>query len=199
MKKCPYCTKQILDAETLCPYCGRDLVPPDTPKPEEAEKEKKSRGLRAGVILFLILLTAAKIVNNANWAWPPQTNTSVSNASDATLAPPTPSPTKTPTPCTWWYEISNGDIGETICVQGVADSIIGNTESSPMTRIYFRSNLPEGSVGTKGSATVFYFVDHGYYYRGLKVGDCVSATGRISMNEAGRLFIRLDGSLNTCP
>jgi hypothetical protein len=48
MKKCPYCTKQILDAETLCPYCGRTLMvvsrsKPAQKKPVPAPKTEKEK------------------------------------------------------------------------------------------------------------------------------------------------------------
>jgi hypothetical protein len=89
--------------------------------------------------------------------------------------------------CTWWHQLTTDDIGKTICVRGFADSITGNTETSGMARIYFR-DLPE----------LFYFVDGSYYYPELSVGDCVSATGRISINEDNIMFMRIDGQLDAC-
>jgi hypothetical protein len=88
--------------------------------------------------------------------------------------------------CAWWYDVTDRDIGETICVQGVVDSIIGNTENAD-ARIYFR-DLP----------ALFYFLDEEYYYPDLEVGYCVSARGRISVNESGVLFMRITDGLQAC-
>jgi hypothetical protein len=99
-------------------------------------------------------------------------------------------PTATPrrASCAWWYNLTSNDVGKTVCVQGIVDSISGNTETSGMARIYFR-DLP----------ALFYFADDSYYYPNLTVGACVAATGRISVNESNVLFMRLNGKIDACP
>ena len=85
-----------------------------------------------------------------------------------------------------------------MCVQGEIASITGNKIDSPITRIYFRSNLSEGVVWTDGSPAAFYFLDETYYYKDIGVNDCVAATGAISINEDGVLFMRIKGNLQVC-
>jgi hypothetical protein len=100
---------------------------------------------------------------------------------------PRPTTTRRTLNCTWWYDVTRNDVGKTMCVQGIVDAINGNTEDS-MARIYFR-DMP----------AFFYFADDSYYYSNLKVGHCIYATGRISINENNGLFLRLDGELDACP
>jgi hypothetical protein len=89
--------------------------------------------------------------------------------------------------CNWWYDITPSDVGARMCVQGVVNSITGNTETGGNTRIYFRD-----------LAALFYFFEDSYYFPALEVGHCISTTGIISINEDGVLFMRIDGNLDAC-
>lgn len=135
------------------------------------------------------------------------------NSYAGNISPPTatPIPSRTPTPkkiptrtktagnsnCVWWYKLSDDNLTGSFCVQGVIDSITGNTATSPATRIYFR-NLPAGYTWTDGSPASFYFIDETSYYPDLKTGDCVYATGSISINQDGMLFMRINRNLGSC-
>lgn len=165
------------------------------------------RNLGAGGFLLLSVITLVFVgmyVNNSAFFAPAPTPT-------ATRAPtrvPTRVPTKTPIPtkppvttninCTLWNELRQSDIGETMCVQGLIRNITGNTANSTVTRIYFKSGLPEGYVWTDGTPSSFYFVDEAYFYSDLKTNDCVAAEGAIRVNEDGILFMRIEGNLLTC-
>jgi hypothetical protein len=82
--------------------------------------------------------------------------------------------------CTWWDQIGKNDLGKTICVQGIAKSISGNTKESPTLRIYF-TNAP----------AEFYLADELHYYPNLKIGTCVYTTGRVGITNDGILFMRI--------
>ena len=164
------------------------------------------RKIGAGGLLLScigILILIGMYINNVGAGSAP--------ASTPTRVPthaPTPRPSKTPTPtkppviansnCTWWIELRQNDIGETMCVQGLVNRISGNTVNSAITRIYFKDNLPDGYVYTDGTPASFYFVDDTYYYSDIKIDDCVAADGIISVNEDGVLFMRIEGNLQNC-
>lgn len=123
--------------------------------------------------------------------------------------PPTSKPAQTqrffPTPtksaeianCFWWYEIPISSRGDYPCVQGIVDQISGNTENGDKTRIYF-INIPSGYPSTNETPLSFRFVDDGYYYPDLQIGDCVYATGLLRITNEGEYFIDPDGKLQNC-
>ena len=72
-------------------------------------------------------------------------------------------------------------------MQGYVKRISGNNEYGNL-RIYFNDDIPPR----------FYFLDEKYYYPDLREEDCVAATGVISINEDGVLFMRVNGELKGC-
>lgn len=167
------------------------------------------RKVGAGSFVFLFFAGilsigfAILIARSANTPPPPPPTATREPAPTFT---PIPTATKTPIPtktalhstCNWWYDLRDSDLGKKICVQGKIASIIGNTTDSPSTRIYFRSNLPEGYTWADGRPMVFYFLDETYFYKDIEVNDCVAAMGEISINEDGVLFMRIKHNLQTC-
>ena len=99
--------------------------------------------------------------------------------------------------CTWWYDLRQQDVGKNLCVQGEITSLFRDIANSQITRMYFRSN-PGETTFEDGTRILFYFVDDTYYYTDLRNGHCVAASGTISINEGGVLFMHLNGDLRTC-
>ncbi len=164
------------------------------------------RQLGGGVVALLVVIGIAIFFgyseNRARFAVP--TVAPTRTPAPISTKAPTRAPTKTqPAPkltdtCTFWTDLRQSNIGETMCVKGDVEQIVGNSESSGKFRAYFKDNLPEGYVWTDGTPSIFYFMDETYYYPDLIVGDCVSATGRIGINQQGGLFMRIDGDLKKC-
>jgi hypothetical protein len=129
--------------------------------------------------------------------------------------PPTatrvPAPTLTPLPtetkiaqstnslsaefgCLHWLELRENRVGETICVKGEIHEIARNDTDSAAFRASFRSDVQ----WTDGTPSRFYFIDEDHDYANLEVGDCIFATGTISINDHGIMFMRIDGNLEGC-
>ena len=153
--------------------------------------------LLGGLILVFFAVLYASNGNAGNTFSGPPTPTVIPSRTPRPASTKTPAPTKSNTDCTWWNDIREDNLGEMVCVQGLADGITGNDANSDKLRVYFR-NLPAGYVWTNGTPASFYLVDETHYYTDLSVGDCVSATGKISINEQGDLFMRINGNLQKC-
>lgn len=115
---------------------------------------------------------------------------------------PVPTVIKIPTPtaelvpgCIKWNDIRETNVGETVCLWGNVAEI---TNNSGQFRVLFKSGLPDGYSWTDGTPSRFYFIDENYYYTDVEIGDCVSATGILRVNQEGILFIRIDGNLQGC-
>jgi hypothetical protein len=129
--------------------------------------------------------------------------------------PPTatraPAPTLTPIPtetqiaqsttqlvaelgCLHWLELRESRVGERICVKGEVQEITRNDTTTTGFRASFKSNLQF----TDGTPSRFYFIDEDHDYPNLHVGDCVFATGTISISDHGIMFMRVNGNLESC-
>ena len=153
--------------------------------------------LLGGLILVFFAVVYASNGNTGNTFSGPPTSNVIPSRTPRPASTKTPAPTKSNTDCTWWNDIREDNLGEMVCVQGLADGITGNDANSDKLRVYFR-NLPAGYVWTNGTPASFYLVDETHYYTDLSVGDCVFATGKISINEQGDLFMRINGNLQKC-
>ena len=94
--------------------------------------------------------------------------------------------------CLHWSELRESQVGETICVKGEIQEITRNDT------IGFRASFKSGLQFADGTPSRFYFIDETYDYADLKVGDCIFATGTISMSDHGIMFMRINGNLESC-
>jgi hypothetical protein len=129
--------------------------------------------------------------------------------------PPTathaPAPTLTPIPtgtefvqstnslsaefgCLYWLELRQSRVGETICVKGEIREIARNNTNPTGFRASFKSDLQWAD----GTPSRFYFIDENHDYPNLKAGDCIFATGTISISDHGIMFMRIHGNLERC-
>ena len=148
--------------------------------------------------LMVIFLTgfALLMVKEANI--PPPPPPTATHAPAPTL---TPIPTATeiaqstnPFSCLHWLELRESRVGETICVKGEIQEITRNDTNAARFRASFKSGLQF----TDGTPSRFYFIDETHEYANLKVGDCIFATGTISMSDHGIMFMRINGNLESC-
>lgn len=119
---------------------------------------------------------------------------------------PRPRPTPTPQPaslnlpgCVLWYELRNNLVGDNVCVVGYIKAMVSDDSNSEVVRIYLKPNLPRGYIRKFGAPKDFYFFDDSFSYTDLRIDDCITASGVLSINEHGILFMRLDGNLQKCP
>ena len=83
---------------------------------------------------------------------------------------------------------------ERICVKSEIQQIARNATNTTGFRASFKSGLQF----TDGTPSRFYFLDEAHDYADLNVGDCVFATGTISISDHGILFMRISGNLERC-
>ena len=158
------------------------------------------RAIWIGGIIFLALLTIAIAIQLNNKSSPiivtsiPYTSTSP------------PRPTLTPQPpglnlpgCVLWYELRDNLVGNNVCVQGYIKAMVRDDSKSDVVRIYLKPNLPQGYRRRFGTPKDFYFFDDSDSYTDLKIDDCIAASGNLSINNDGILFMRLEGNLQKCP
>ena len=154
------------------------------------------------VIAFLALLTIA-IAINLNDRAPPILVTSIPYTSTPSARP---TPTRTAQPpslnlpgCVLWYELRNALVGENVCVLGYINVMVRDDSNSDVVRIYLKPDLSRGDRRRVGAPKDFYLFDESFSYTELRTDDCVSASGILSINNDGILFMRLDGNLQKCP
>jgi hypothetical protein len=160
------------------------------------------RAIWTGGILVLALLTIAIVIGLTNKP------SSIIVTSIPYTSTPLSSPTLTPTPqpptgnlpgCLWWYELHNDLVGNNVCVLGNIKAMVASDPNSSVVRIYLKADLPKGYSRKTGAPKDFYFFDDSYSYADIRIDDCVTASGILSINEDGILFMRLDGNLQKCP
>ena len=96
--------------------------------------------------------------------------------------------------CLHWLELRQSRVGERICVKGEIQEIARNDTNTSGFRASFKSGLQ----WTDGTPSRFYFIDENHDYANLKVGDCIFATGTISISDHGIMFMRINGNLESC-
>lgn len=160
------------------------------------------RAILVVVILFLALLTIAMAIRLRSEA-PPILVTAVHYTST-----PSSRPTAIPTPmapsldlpgCILWYELRNQLLGEDVCVVGYIKVMVRDDSHGDVVRIYLEPTLSRGDQRRMGAPKDFYFFDGAFTNTDLRIGDCINASGTLSINEHGGLFMRLDGNLQKCP
>ena len=161
---------------------------------------KMKRAIWTAVIIFSALLTIA-IATALNNKPAPIIVTSVPYTST-----PPPRPTPTPQPpsldlpgCDLWYELLDNPVGDDVCVVGYVKAMISDDSKGDVVRIYLKPDLPRGFRRRVGAPKDFYFFDDSFSYADLKIDDCITASGTLSINNDGVLFMRLDGNLLKCP
>jgi hypothetical protein len=154
------------------------------------------------VIIILAVLAIAKLVFDLNNQPSPIIVTSIPYTSTPSLRS---TPTLTPQPatsdlgdCFWWYQLTKNLVGDTVCVLGHVKAIVVPDPNSDAVRIYLKANLPKGYRLERGAPKEFYFYESASSSTDLKADDCVTASGILSVNNDGILFMRLDGNLEKC-
>ena len=155
------------------------------------------------VIIILAVLAIAKLVFDLNNQPSPIIVTSIPYTSTPSRGPtPTPmpqGPTSDLLDCFWWYQLSKDLVGDNVCVLGHVKAIVVSDPDSDAVRIYLKANLPKGYRLERGAPKEFYFFDNAASYTEVKADDCMTASGTLSVNNDGVLFMRLDGNLEKCP
>ena len=158
------------------------------------------RVLWIAVILFSALLTIAIAINLNNTPAP-----IIVTSLPYTSTPP-PRPTPTPQPpslnlpgCVLWYELRNSLVGKDVCVVGYIKAMVSDDSDSDVVRIYLKPDLPKSYIRKVGAPKDFYFFGDSSSYTDLRIDDCVTASGNLSINIDGILFMRLDDNLQMCP
>ena len=160
------------------------------------------RAILLVAILFLALLAIVMAMSLRREA-PPILITAVHYTST-----PSSRPTAIPTPmapsldlpgCVLWYELRNQLVGEDVCVVGHIKVMVRDDPGSEVVRIYLEPTLSRGDQRRMGAPKDFYFFDGAFSHTDLRMGDCISASGTLSINEHGGLFMRLDNNLQKCP
>jgi hypothetical protein len=160
------------------------------------------RAIWIGFIFLLVLLTIATLVKSLNKPAPIIVTSLPFTSTPPSHSTPTPTP-KSPTlnlpGCLQWYELQNDLVGDNVCVLGNIEALVTNDLNSSVVRIYLNTDLPQGYRRKIGAPKGFYFFDESYSYTDLRIDDCVTASGILSINQDGILFMRLDGDLQKCP
>lgn len=158
------------------------------------------RVIWTSVIIFSALLTIAIAITFNNKPAP-----IIVTSIPYTSTPP-PRPTPTPQPpslnlpgCVLWYELLDNLVGDDVCVVGYVKAMVSDDSNGDVVRIYLKPDLPRGFIRRVGAPKDFYFFDDSFSYTDLKIDDCITASGQLSINEHGILFMRLDGNLQNCP
>ena len=82
---------------------------------------------------------------------------------------------------------------------GFIKVMVSDDLNPDVVRIYLKPDLSRGDRRRVGAPKDFYLFDESFSYTDLRTDDCVTASGNLSINQDGILFMRLDDNLQTCP
>lgn len=82
---------------------------------------------------------------------------------------------------------------------GYIKTMVRNDPGSDVVRIYLKPELSRGDRRRIGAPKDFYLFDESFSDTDLRMEECVTASGILSVNHEGVLFMRLDNNLQKCP